>query len=159
VEACCGDFRDLAKDRIESDIETPAGSAVEERAGGYCRSEHLFEAECLRAELYLVRPMGFGFPTFVLDWKRPPSSGAPGKLGIGCVLRPMELDDVCLSDETKSETAQSYATCDMNVFSRLRTAAVGGLVEIVALDGERVVEPKPLKMDEGGLALTEDEML
>lgn len=66
---------------IEAHLLPAMRRAIEERASGHGRGEHLFEADRLRAELDGVDGLGFGAAALVLD-----GEGAPDAVGLAVKL-------------------------------------------------------------------------
>jgi hypothetical protein len=144
-------FGGLPQGFVEVHFEAAAGLAVEERAPGHGLAEHFFQAQGLSAELDLVRTVGFGAAALVFD--------GIGEPGAGVFFGAVELDDVRLSREAEPEAAQRQAADDPEVPSGFGLSAVRPLVEMGTLDGQRVVHPDPLEVDESALALTEEQVL
>lgn len=134
---------------VERHVETMPGLAIEESAGRYVGAQHFFEAEGLSTELDLVGPVAFRPAAFVFNRKRPPRT----------LIDPVKLDDVGFSGEPEPEAAQGKRPGDPEIAPGFLDSAVRLLVEVTALDGQRIFHPDLLQMDQSALPLAEQQVL
>jgi hypothetical protein len=153
------------EDEIEGRAVTMLGSPIEERPLANDGAQHLFQADRLRAELYLVTAVELWPSSLVFDRVRDPSPSRVGETGSGAGFaveaHTMELDHVSHSGDTQLEGTDRHATGSQNRAPQFSPwqSLIHPAVQVCALQRQRVVRPELLDMDEGALALTEDEML
>src|SRR6185295_6917681 len=151
---------ELAEDGIESHLLPPAGLAIEQGTDRYGCTEHFFQTERLRAKLDFVRPMSLRLSTLVLDRQRPPSTGMSGKSSPGLVGgQTMKLHHVGLAGEAQPQASQRNSPGEVNVAAGLPLPRVDTLVQVPALDGERVLHPDLLEMNQRTLPLAKQQVL
>ena len=135
--------------RVERHVEAVPGLAIEESAGRYGRRQHLLQTKSLGAELHLVSPVTLRPAAFVLDWKGPP-----------CALAdPVKLDDVGLAGEPVAEATERKRPGDPEIAAGFLNTAVRLLMKMPAFDGQRILYPHLLQMDQRALPLAKQQVL
>jgi len=141
----------LAQRFVEQNLTPPSRPSVLDRPLRYGDGEHLFEAQCLCAELHTIRFVRLGFAALVLDGEWPARA-------VGSLVR-LKLYHVGFPDETKTERAQCETADDAQVAACFIRALVRLAMEVLSFDRESVFRPQTFDVDERALALAEEEVL
>jgi hypothetical protein len=146
---------------MEGHLVAVPGLAVEQGPTRDLHSQHLLQADRLSAELHLIRPVPLGRAALVFDRKGPPPPRPVPypRTNRRSLLRAMKLDHIGPSAHAEGEASKGHVTTSPNLDARFGLPGDNLVVEVLALDGPHVVEPDLLEMDEGCLALAEDEVL
>ena len=105
----------------------------------------------MRAELHFVCSVGLRSATFVLHGYH--SHRIRGR------LRGVELNDVCPPNKPQAERADCKPADDTESASRLYRAAIHALMQMSSFDGQAILHPHLLDVDERTLTRAEDEVL
>lgn len=143
-----GGLGELAKRVVEGNFQPPAGPAIEQSPGWNHTPKHFFEAQGLGTELDFVGVVGFWPAALVLD-------GVWHFLAAGR----SELHDIRFSKEPQPEGSEREGPADTEVSRDLGFPAIGLFMQMPALDGERVLGPEPLDVDQRALSRAEQEVL
>jgi len=154
-------FGTASESSVERDAGPPPAGAIKQGTPGDSDAEHLFQTDCLGAELNFVARIGLGFSALVLDGKRPPGGRTAGEFDAVRSSRRdlLELDDIGLAGESEAKGLDVYAPGDEHTGPALGAAGVDTLVEDAALGGEAVLVPLLLDMNEAPLPLAELQVL
>ena len=150
----------LAQAGIETHIQPPARLPVKQRPRRHGGAQHLLQAHRLRAELHPIRVVALGLAAFVLHGERHAVPGAELRVlsAEGRRRRP-ELDHVGFAEQPELARPHRRSALRAATVAALRPPGVGPLVQVPALDGELVLRPEPLDMNQRALPRAIQQML
>ena len=136
--------REFAKFTVHTHYSASPGLSVKQRPFGYVAAEHLFKAQCLCAELNIIRTVAFRPAAFIFHWIWPFA---------------VQFHDICHPVQAVSVRTDLDTTKNTDAWASLRPAPMRPFMHRPSLGGKQVFGPNPFNMNQCILARAEQPVL